>query len=138
MTACNSLEDLESELPRILTAFEEEPLPPMLQQKRDATESRMENILNIALRASDEFDEAAMRAKISERIAAHADDFRKAYLRRISIVVCRDNQLPDYYTFRERENYQEDQTIRHIEPAMAYQLELARLSNFDIKPCKSH
>jgi acetyl-CoA carboxylase/biotin carboxylase 1 len=135
MTACNSLEDLESELPRILTAFEEEPLPPMLQQKRDATESRMENILNIALRASDEFDEAAMRAKISERIAVHADDFRKAYLRRISIVVCRDNQLPDYYTFRERENYQEDQTIRHIEPAMAYQLELARLSNFDIKPC---
>ncbi|CEJ03891.1 Putative Acetyl-CoA carboxylase [Rhizopus microsporus] len=135
MTACNSLEDLQSELPRILTAFEEEPLPPMLQQKREASESRMENILNIALRAGADFDDSVMRSKISELIAAHAEQFRKAHLRRISVVVCRENQYPDYYTFRERENYQEDETIRHIEPAMAYQLELARLSNFDIKPC---
>lgn len=130
MTACHSLADLENELPRILTAFEEE--PNMIQQT-ESGEPRMENILNIALRSSE--DETEMRAKISESIAAHADAFRKAHLRRISVVVCRENQLPDYYTFRERENYAEDQTIRHIEPAMAYQLELARLSNFDIKPC---
>ncbi|KAI8084162.1 acetyl-CoA carboxylase [Gilbertella persicaria] len=135
MTACNSLEDLEAELPRILTAFEEEPLPPMLQRNAPPKETRMENILNIAIRADDTLDDAAFRTKISDVIASHADAFRQAHLRRISVVVCRDNQWPDYYTFRERENYQEDQTIRHIEPAMAYQLELARLSNFDIKPC---
>ncbi|KAI9279387.1 acetyl-CoA carboxylase [Sporodiniella umbellata] len=128
MTACQSLADLEEELPRILTAFEEEP-----NTTQGSLEPRMENILNIALRSSE--DETEMRAKISHIIASYTDAFRRAHLRRISVVVCRDNQLPDYYTFREREDYAEDQTIRHIEPAMAYQLELARLSNFEIKPC---
>ncbi|KAI7893247.1 acetyl-CoA carboxylase [Mucor mucedo] len=134
MTACNSLADLSSELPRILTAFEEEPLPPMLANK-SPKEDRMENILNIAVRADETMDDTSFRTKICEMITANADAFRKAHLRRLSVVVCRENQWPDYYTFRERENYQEDETIRHIEPAMAYQLELARLSNFEIKPC---
>ncbi|CAI2197735.1 15934_t:CDS:2, partial [Funneliformis geosporum] len=40
-------------------------------------------------------------------------------------------QYPWYFTFRETD-YTEDQTIRHI---VAYQLELTRLSNFDITPC---
>lgn len=135
MTACNSLDDLDAELPRILTAFEEEPLPPMMAKAKTTTEDRMENILNIAVRADENLDDAAFRNKICEMISANAAAFRKAHLRRLSVVVCRNNQWPDYYTFRERENYQEDETIRHIEPAMAYQLELARLSNFDIKPC---
>ncbi|KAI8988392.1 acetyl-CoA carboxylase [Mycotypha africana] len=137
MTALNSLDDLDQELPRIMTAFAEEPLPPMLQQQKQAAkeQNRMENILNIAIRANADVDEATFKDQISEKIAAYVDNFRHANLRRITVVVCRDNQWPDYYTFRERENYKEDQTIRHIEPAMAYQLELARLSNFDIKPC---
>ncbi|KAI7904359.1 acetyl-CoA carboxylase [Cokeromyces recurvatus] len=136
MTACNSLEDLQAELPRILTAFEEEPLPPSLQRNHDEPkEHRMENILNIALRANDVIDSTAFRMQMSEIISSNTEAFRRAHLRRITVVVCRDNQWPDYYTFREREDYKEDETIRHIEPAMAYQLELARLSNFDIKPC---
>jgi acetyl-CoA carboxylase/biotin carboxylase 1 len=136
MTALNSLGDLEVEMARILTAFEEEPLPPMLQRDAPPKEDRMENILNIALRHDDaDEDDSVARSKISAIIAANAEAFRKAHLRRITVVVCRDNQWPDYYTFREQNNYQEDETIRHIEPALAYQLELARLSNFDIKPC---
>ncbi|KAI9483961.1 MAG: acetyl-CoA carboxylase [Benjaminiella poitrasii] len=127
MIACHSLEDLQKELPRILTAFEEQP---------SNVQPRMENILNIAIRAtSSDLDGDAFRTKMAETISANADAFRRAHLRRLTVVVCRDNQWPDYYTFRERENFKEDETIRHIEPAMAYQLELARLSNFDIKPC---
>ncbi|CAI2186462.1 18318_t:CDS:2, partial [Funneliformis geosporum] len=44
-------------------------------------------------------------------------------------------QYPGYFTFCETTDFNEDQTIRHIEPAMTYQLELTRLSNFDITPC---
>ncbi|KAI9033938.1 acetyl-CoA carboxylase [Phycomyces nitens] len=134
MTACKSLEDLEAELPRILTAFEEEPLPPMLKRS-GPKEERMENILNVAVYSDANKDDAYWRPKVAELIRRHTDEFRKAHLRRLSVVVCRPNQWPDYYTFRERENYTEDETIRHIEPAMAYQLELTRLSNFEIKPC---
>ncbi|KAI8067073.1 acetyl-CoA carboxylase [Gongronella butleri] len=134
MTALKSLNDLQAELPRILTAFEEEPLPAMLMHKQEKTEERMENILNIAIQEGSQ-DEEELRAQMATLMHAHTDAFRKANLRRITIVVCRDNATPDYYTFRERNGYVEDETIRHIEPALAYQLELARLSNFDIKPC---
>ncbi|KAI9306564.1 acetyl-CoA carboxylase [Cunninghamella echinulata] len=139
MTAVQSLSDLETELPRILTAFEEEPLPPMMMANKPASpkQHRMENILNVAIRANenDLDDVNYWRPKISEVINAHTAEFRKANLRRITVVVYRPNQHPDYYTFRESNDYSEDETIRHIEPALAYQLELARLSNFDIKPC---
>jgi acetyl-CoA carboxylase/biotin carboxylase 1 len=37
-----------------------------------------------------------------------------------------------YFTFRERSNYQEDRLVRHIETPLAFQLELKRLSNFNI------
>lgn len=129
MAALNSLEDLEKELPRILTAFDGEVPGGKAQQ-------RMENILNIAIQSdATHQDDGYWRPKISEVINKHKDEFRRAHLRRVTVVVCRKNQTPDFYTFREREDYQEDETIRHIEPALAYQLELARLSNFDIKPC---
>jgi hypothetical protein len=38
---------------------------------------------------------------------------------------------PGFFTFRVRDNFQESPIFRHFDP-MAYQLELARLSNFDI------
>ena len=36
--------------------------------------------------------------------------------------------------------FEEDTIYRHLEPAMAFQLEINRLSNFDIKaiPCHNH
>ncbi|CAI2183751.1 2427_t:CDS:10 [Funneliformis geosporum] len=43
-------------------------------------------------------------------------------------------QYLGYFTFCEITDFNEDQTICHIEPAMTYQLELTRLSNFDITP----
>lgn len=126
MTACKSLEDVEKELPRILTAFDD---------GSQGQPARMENILNIAVQSSADKDNSYWQPKIAALIKAHTEAFRHAHLRRITVIVCRADQMPDFYTFREREDYVEDETIRHIEPALAYQLELARLSNFDIKPC---
>jgi biotin carboxylase/acetyl-CoA carboxylase carboxyltransferase component/biotin carboxyl carrier protein len=37
------------------------------------------------------------------------------------------------YTFRHRIQYREDQLVRHIEAPLAFQLELRRLNNFDVK-----
>lgn len=39
---------------------------------------------------------------------------------------------PGFYTFRVRDGFQEDPIYRHIDPPMAFQLELPRLSNFSI------
>ncbi|KAF9111924.1 acetyl-coenzyme-A carboxylase, partial [Mortierella sp. AM989] len=68
-------------------------------------------------------------------VKAQTERLRSHGIRRMTFLVFRAGNYPSYFTFRERNGYAEDQTIRHIEPAMAYRLELARLSNFDIKPC---
>lgn len=39
---------------------------------------------------------------------------------------------PGFYTFRVQDNFNEDPIFRHIDPPMAFQLELSRLSNFSI------
>lgn len=39
---------------------------------------------------------------------------------------------PSFYTFRVKDDFREDPIYRHIDPPMAFQLELSRLSNFDI------
>ncbi|PXF48372.1 Acetyl-CoA carboxylase [Gracilariopsis chorda] len=39
---------------------------------------------------------------------------------------------PGFYTFRVRNEFEEDPIYRHIDPPMAFQLELSRLSNFTI------
>jgi acetyl-CoA carboxylase/biotin carboxylase 1 len=126
MCAVRSLDELVTEFPRMLTAF--------CDDGEYKENSRMENILNIAIQSSAECDNAYWQPKIVQIINDHVDDLRKAHIRRASVIVCRPDQWPDYFTFRESQNYAEDENIRHIEPAMAYQLELMRLSNFNIKP----
>lgn len=39
---------------------------------------------------------------------------------------------PGFYTFRVQDGFREDPIYRHIDPPMAFQLELSRLSNFSI------
>ncbi|CAI4584644.1 AIF_collapsed_G0031730.mRNA.1.CDS.1 [Saccharomyces cerevisiae] len=46
----------------------------------------------------------------------------------------RHGSYPKVLHFFNGPNYNENETIRHIEPALAFQLELGRLSNFNIKP----
>jgi len=56
-------------------------------------------------------------------------------IRRISIVVTNmKGEFPHYYTFRARDQFIEDLTYRHLEPALAFQLELNRMRLFNLKP----
>ncbi|WAR55326.1 hypothetical protein PtB15_6B65 [Puccinia triticina] len=50
----------------------------------------------------------------------------------------KEEQYPSYFTLRkdaETKNWEEVVAIRDIEPALAFQLELSRLSNFHVTPC---
>jgi acetyl-CoA carboxylase/biotin carboxylase 1 len=67
-------------------------------------------------------------------VAQFKDEMLAHGVRRITFICGRnDGSYPGYYTFRGPE-YNEDDSIRHSEPALAFQLELARLSKFNIKP----
>jgi acetyl-CoA carboxylase / biotin carboxylase 1 len=50
-------------------------------------------------------------------------------------MVCRPGQYPIYITLRQvGASWREEEAIRNIEPALAFQIELGRLSNYSLKP----
>jgi acetyl-CoA carboxylase/biotin carboxylase 1 len=93
------------------------------------------NVANVVVANSDGFEsETEILSKLKQILADNKEDLVATSIRRITFVFgATDGTYPKYYTFR-GPDYLEDETIRHIEPALAYQLELARLSNFNIKP----
>lgn len=95
------------------------------------------NVLNVVLKSESIHpnDDDYWLNLLSPIVKAQSEHLRSHGIRRMTFLIFRQGNYPSYFTFRERNNYAEDQTIRHIEPAMAYRLELSRLSNFDIKPC---
>ncbi|KAI8319859.1 acetyl-CoA carboxylase [Martensiomyces pterosporus] len=99
--------------------------------------ARYGHVINIALQVpqDDPFDDDTWSTKLQQFVAAHASQLRDSGIRRLTYVLQRSGQHPGTFTFRENIDFKEDKTIRHIEPGLAYQLELPRLSNFDIRPC---
>ena len=96
------------------------------------------NVLNLALRIfkdEDDMHEDAWYEKITELTNANLEVLEKRGVRRVSIMICRRATYPMYFTFREIDgSWKEERAIRHVEPALAFQLELSRLSNYNLTP----
>ncbi|KAI5120256.1 hypothetical protein M0805_004592 [Coniferiporia weirii] len=106
--------------------------------QRYGGDSQPPNVLNIALRVFEEEDDMPENVW-SEKITKLVNDRRSILtqrgVRRLSIMLCRRGQYPLYYTLRDMgESWGEEQAIRNIEPALAYQLELSRLKNYNLTP----
>lgn len=91
-------------------------------------------VCNIAIRDIESFDDN----EISERIKPVVDEWKTEFashgIRRVTFICGhKDGSYPGYFTYR-GPLFEEDKSIRHIEPALAFQLELHRLSNFNVKP----
>ena len=52
---------------------------------------------------------------------------RSKHIRRLTFSVAQKQQQPSYFTFRARDDFKEDKIYRHLEPALAFQLEIYRL-----------
>ena len=96
------------------------------------------NVLNMALRVfepEDDMSESAWSDKIIKLVNERRATLVYHGIRRVSVIICRQGQYPLYYTLRDMgESWGEEQAIRNIEPALAYQLELSRLSNYNLTP----
>ncbi|KFZ11673.1 hypothetical protein V501_04616 [Pseudogymnoascus sp. VKM F-4519 (FW-2642)] len=91
-------------------------------------------VCNVAIRDSESADDAELLARIKTIVSTYKDELLARRVRRVTFICGhRDGTYPGYFTFR-GPNYEEDDRIRHTEPALAYQLELERLSKFNIKP----
>ncbi|XP_059843867.1 acetyl-CoA carboxylase 2 isoform X2 [Hypanus sabinus] len=98
------------------------------------------HILNIALRDGDceKDDELVMIFSIfcqSKKVL-----LCEYGIRRITFLVGQKREFPKYFTFRANAEFAEDRIYRHLDPALAFQLELNRMQNFDLTaiPCGNH
>ncbi|KAH8725486.1 acetyl-CoA carboxylase [Phaeosphaeriaceae sp. PMI808] len=91
-------------------------------------------VLNVAVRDIESFDDKEIMDRILPIVEEYRSELAAHRIRRITFICGhKDGTYPGYYTFR-GPTYQEDDSIRHVEPALAFQLELGRLSKFNIKP----
>ncbi|XP_040575050.1 acetyl-CoA carboxylase [Lepeophtheirus salmonis] len=88
------------------------------------------NILNVAIRMN------KSDHTISEILQDFCDknivDLKKYEIRRLTFIILREKEFPKYFTYRTRSDFKEDKIYRHLEPALAFQLELNRLKNYDL------
>ena len=79
-------------------------------------------------------------ASCEQLLAKQLDSLSKADVRRVTFIMkqksASDTQsVPAIFTFRNRQDFKEDVLFRNIEPSLAYNLDLARISkNFSIEP----
>ena len=100
----------------------------------DQDEDSMSAVCNVAVRDVESKDDKEVLDRIQPLVNDVKDDLIARGIRRITFVCGhKDGSYPAYFTFR-WPHFNEEESIRHIEPALAFQLELSRLNNFNIKP----
>lgn len=91
-------------------------------------------VCNVAVRDSESLNDTETLTRIKAIVNDFKEELLARRIRRLTFICGhKDGSYPGYYTFRGPE-YEEDTSIRHSEPATAFQLELGRLSKFRIKP----
>ncbi|KAL8921581.1 MAG: hypothetical protein Q9172_003940 [Xanthocarpia lactea] len=101
--------------------------------KQDSKEE-LTAVCNVAIRDIESIDDNEILTRMTSIVEDYRDELLSRKVRRLTFICGhKDGTYPGYFTFR-GPTYAEDNSIRHIEPALAFQLELNRLSNFTIKP----
>lgn len=100
------------------------------------------HIINIALKIQKNSKDIELQRKmVYEFTQSKKEILKDKGIRRITYLIsdCK-GMLPWFFTFRARDDFQEDSIYRHLEPALAYQLEVNRLRNFDLEtvPTTNH
>lgn len=136
MTSYNHLVDVEEGFPKLLAMY-----PPFNHNDfvdRHGEDARHPHVMNVALRLhnGENHSDAELNDHFHSLVNQYTAKVIGKGIRRVTFVICRKDQYPSYYTLREAADgtWKEEEAIRNIEPALAYQLELGRLSNFKITP----
>jgi len=98
---------------------------------RFADEEEFLNVLNVAMETQSA--DSNVVESFSSFLKTKSAALVNGAVRRVTLVIPKHEDNPDVYTFRERLDYGEDPIYRHVEPPLAYHLELKRLSNYTIQ-----
>jgi len=91
------------------------------------------HIINVAIRYTEEVDDNYLSDKFSAFCASKRPLLIERGIRRITFVVLFRRQHPKFFTYRARDAFFEDRIYRHLEPALAFQLEINRLRTYELE-----
>jgi acetyl-CoA carboxylase/biotin carboxylase 1 len=144
---CNYLDEVDESLSRGLEAFPRgslekrttgQHLMPTLDSQRrppqKPEDDELTNVCNIAIRDIESLSDAEILKRLQNIVEEYKPELLARKVRRVTFICGhKEGSYPGYFTFR-GPTYDEDASIRHNEPATAFQLELGRLSKFKIRP----
>ncbi|XP_058853812.1 acetyl-CoA carboxylase isoform X11 [Acipenser ruthenus] len=98
------------------------------------------HILNVAIKTDSDIEDDALAAMFKQFTQSKKSLLIDNGIRRLTFLVAQKREFPKFFTFRARDKFEEDRIYRHLEPALAFQLELNRMRNFELTaiPCANH
>ncbi|XP_043827164.1 acetyl-CoA carboxylase 2 isoform X2 [Dromiciops gliroides] len=150
MVAFHRFEDFVRNFDEVISCFanlaKESPLfseaRSMLYSEEDCKYMKEEpiHILNVAVQCSDHLEDEELVPIFRTFVQSKKHVLVEYGLRRITFLIAQEREFPKFFTFRARDEFAEDRIYRHLEPALAFQLELNRMRNFELKavPCANH
>ena len=94
------------------------------------------NILNIFVRnftGMPEFEDEYLANLFYTFAQTKQEQLHAKRVRRLTFCVVNKRSQPSYFTYRARDDFKEDKIYRHLEPALAFQLEIYRLRSFHLE-----
>lgn len=95
------------------------------------------HIINVSIKTADTEDDDALVKAFTAFAQSKKAILFECGIRRMTFLITQKREFPKFFTFRARDEFQEDRIYRNLEPALAFQLELNRMRNFDLTavPC---
>ncbi|XP_041792792.1 acetyl-CoA carboxylase isoform X1 [Chelmon rostratus] len=150
MVAFQCFDDFKRNFDEVLTSFAE----PLLESApfseacsslydEETCKNTKENpihIINVSIKTADTEDDDVLVTAFTAFAQSKKAVLFEYGIRRITFLIAQKREFPKFFTFRARDGFQEDRIYRNLEPALAFQLELNRMRNFDLTavPCANH
>uniref|UniRef100_A0A8C5A2K2 acetyl-CoA carboxylase n=1 Tax=Gadus morhua TaxID=8049 RepID=A0A8C5A2K2_GADMO len=151
MVAFRSFQEFTKNIGDVLSCFSDSPPPsptfpeggnPVLYGEDDVKSIVDEpiHILNVAIKTDSDIEDDGLAAMFREFTQSKKLLLFEHGIRRLTFLVAQKREFPKFFTFRARDKFEEDRIYRHLEPALAFQLELNRMRNFALTaiPCANH
>ncbi|XP_031682324.1 acetyl-CoA carboxylase 1 isoform X3 [Oncorhynchus kisutch] len=151
MVSFRSFQEFTRDIKDVMSCFSDSPphspsFPeggnPVLYGEEDTKSIQDEpvHILNVAIKTDSDIDDDGLAAMFREFTQSEKSLLFEHGIRRLTFLVAQKREFPKFFTFRSRDKFEEDRIYRHLEPALAFQLELNRMRNFALTaiPCANH
>ncbi|VFV38559.1 acetyl-carboxylase 2 [Lynx pardinus] len=127
-------------VPREIPLFRKACTPLYSEEENKSLREEPIHILNVAIQYADHLEDEELVPIFRTFVQSKKNILVEYGLRRITFLIAQEKEFPKFFTFRARDEFAEDRIYRHLEPALAFQLELSRMRSFDLTavPCANH